>query len=135
MIRAAFLVLAACGNYPAIPDGSPLPLMPAPDVYDVTAAVVEAINVAAEREIVFIGSRPGDTMWIYEACGSIDGNQIRVSPGCDDDATVQGVILVHEIGHALGLQHVDDPASIMFARFHRMTIESAAASLVEELRQ
>jgi len=51
-----------------------------------------------DAPLVFLG--------IYE-----DGG-IVVNHGLDDDAA-RTVVLAHEIGHAFGLVHVDDPASVM----------------------
>lgn len=121
-------MLAACGA------SGPLHVMPSPPLHAKTAAVVEAINVAAEAQIVVIGVDPGSTVWIQKSCGLFSGNEIHVAP-CGTDQSLIQVELTHEIGHALGLAHSPDPASVMFRSVHQMPLDEAAASLVEELRR
>lgn len=128
-MRLLTLALVACGH------AGPLALEPAPSVFDATTEVVRAINAAAAAPLVVIGV-DGSTVWVTGSCGS-DGlydHDILVGP-CKPDHDSLVIVLTHEIGHALGLRHVADPASVMFATFHPMELNAAAASLVEELHR
>jgi hypothetical protein len=128
-MRLALLLLAACGS-------GPLHLMPAPEVYEHTAAAVEAINEAAGAKLVTIGAEPGATVYVLPTgrCGTHEPGTIRAGQ-CGSDPESPPIVIIHEIGHELGLRHSPDPASIMFERYHPMTLADAARSLVEELRR
>lgn len=107
------------------------------------ARVVSAVNEAAGGEMLWIvsGASAGTTVPVpVELCGPICGSyykgRITVStePECNKSDDMTAVLLVHEIGHAFGLENSVDPSSVMFEHASRTTTLSAAAdSLVYEL--
>lgn len=121
----SLIVLCSCGG--------PLRLDPEVRVHDRTQKAVATINKAAGRDVVVIGFSlikvRGESL--EEDCGQWTDPVIRIDEACDDAA--RGAVLVHEIGHVLGLADNDNPRSVMYKFATRMPLELAAKSLVEEL--
>lgn len=95
--------------------------------------VVDAINTHALREVVYIGE---NGVPVTLACGYHNQNHIYFSSCAISNDASAAVVLVHEIGHQLGLPHVKDSSSIMYEFFvPYISLDAAAYSLVSELRR
>lgn len=72
---------------------------------------------------------PGDVLSIAAApdpfLGGTLGGDIFLNHVADINAKNLFPILLHEIGHALGLDHSDDPLSVMFSHFNKNTALNA----------
>lgn len=85
--------------------------------------IVEFVNREADANVTvrwthsFEQPISGRTRWSHDTSGWILGGEItlalRYPGGRPLDERALGAIMMHEIGHVIGLDHVSDPASIM----------------------
>lgn len=78
-----------------------------------------------------IGASTGVEFDEGEYVSDADGQHIDIYQFENNDKLVR--VLEHEMGHALGLQHVDDPKAIMY-RLNEGTNEAPTASDIDELK-
>ncbi len=129
---ACALALAACA-----PIRSSITLAPDSGLLGATIAVAEAVDVAGAR-IVYIAKPGAGVVPVLSGgpgCGSWDGYAIRIPDECPlAKPGWQTLSLMHEVGHAYGLAHSKDKASIMSDTLHEaLSVNDAARSLIKEL--
>lgn len=75
----------------------------------------------AAAEVLGIDIEPGSVVWVHRS----NVAQTTDRHGCRRtvEAPNEPIVLAHEIGHALGLDHVDDPANLMHPYVGRDTVE------------
>lgn len=141
-MRRILLSLFACSLLQCArsPDVITLQLTPDPIMAPALQDVIELVNRTADREMLLYG--PG--VWVVAAesrglvCGHYNWatNKIELMPRCRtaDNPDQERQILIHEIGHALGLQHNDtNKSSVMYPFYLPMSAQDAAISLMIEL--
>lgn len=139
-LTLAFLLVAACGR-------QTLEVQPDPDLYDEMVEAIEAANADVQPPLFRVVAKGGVVVRfvpkIEGSCGNYDyGTNIIQVSNCDLEESshdklkklVRQAILLHELGHVLGLGHADDKMSIMYrsvARWWRL--DEAVDSLHQAL--
>lgn len=151
----ALVLLAACG------DAMGAPPYDVVIVGDATAIDEEQLAIAVKRWnepvggglLVYRGKvgRPADgrvNVFLNADQALNNGKCIRRNPGLDsvgdvvrldihagpaEDGTFLRVVLMHELGHALGLEHEKDPASVMYSPAGTDQLSAADVARVRKL--
>lgn len=92
---------------------------------DTIPTAIEEASALLGRPIEVVDHRYGAIMISAVAEGGDYAGEATDRNGCDRTvwSEPRGVILAHELGHALGLDHDDDPANLMHRYVGRDTIE------------
>jgi predicted Zn-dependent protease len=137
-------VVAACGSGPSGPALTFDPCQPvvlaAPSVTaDQRASIDDAIELwsAAGVTTLSVGDGPQLTVEFKSAAavvyGYYDDTTATVYVNTEvTDAGQRAIVLAHELGHALGLDHVDDAAAIMY-RLNQSSNEVPTAADMQDL--
>ena len=122
------LLLASCRPH------FPLKLTASPYAFEALERVIAEVNAAAGEEWLTLGGEIfiSDVHRTDLACGEWFEYTGEIYIYCP---AFREIIIMHELGHVMGLQHVNDRESIMYPTLLYRTIPDAAKKLVDEVRQ
>ncbi len=121
MKATIFVFLAACGTYDAAYVDQA--------IADTQSAIDAARVMGPKTHVRIVSFAMVPVSITYTGCTVLQGDHARI-----EMTEAYDKVLYHEIGHALGLDHVDNPRSIMNAHVPDMPAQQAINQLVEACR-